>query len=230
MTATDSFQVFGTNAVLIVTDKAALRAARAIADADFAAIDLACSRFPADSELSRLNRARGQLTHVSDSLATLVAEALRAAELTDGQAGALSLANRQRGGRDLRGCQYRQYGRHHQKRGCASMGSPTADCQPDWWATTALSRPLPAGPPLQNDPQGAAPGSVNNTKCAGGCLRRRPMGHWCSLAGVSCAWRRTPMAHRGPSLWRSMGHRCSGRRAAEPRLGCWWAVWAITMR
>lgn len=84
MTATDSFQVFGTNAMLIVTDAAALGAARAVADAELAAIDLACSRFRADSELSRLNQARGQLTHVSDVLATLVAEALRAAELTDG--------------------------------------------------------------------------------------------------------------------------------------------------
>jgi FAD:protein FMN transferase len=84
MTATDSFQVFGTTAVLVVTEAAALGAARAIANAELAAVDLACSRFRRDSELSRLNRARGELTAVSGLFAALVAEALRAAELTDG--------------------------------------------------------------------------------------------------------------------------------------------------
>jgi FAD:protein FMN transferase len=84
MTATASFQVFGTTAVLVVTDQAALGQARAIADTELAAIDLACSRFRSDSELSRINRARGELTPVSELFAALVAEALRAAELTDG--------------------------------------------------------------------------------------------------------------------------------------------------
>jgi thiamine biosynthesis lipoprotein len=84
MTATASFQVFGTTAVLVVTDQAALGRARAIADTELAAIDLACSRFRPDSELSRINRAHGKLTPVSELFAALVAEALRAAELTDG--------------------------------------------------------------------------------------------------------------------------------------------------
>jgi thiamine biosynthesis lipoprotein len=82
--ASDSFGVFGTTAVLVVTDQAALGAARAIADAELAAVDLACSRFRPDSELSRLNRSRGELTAVSELFAALIAEALRAAELTDG--------------------------------------------------------------------------------------------------------------------------------------------------
>jgi thiamine biosynthesis lipoprotein len=84
VTATDSFRVFGTTAVLIVTEAEALAPARAIADAELTAVDLACSRFRADSELSRLNRARGELTTISELFATLIAEALRAAELTGG--------------------------------------------------------------------------------------------------------------------------------------------------
>jgi thiamine biosynthesis lipoprotein len=75
---------FGTTAVLLVTDQAAEDRARAIADAELAAVDLACSRFRPDSELSRLNASHGAVTHVSELFARLIAEALRAAELTDG--------------------------------------------------------------------------------------------------------------------------------------------------
>lgn len=82
--ARDTFGVFGTTAVLLVTDPAALGQARALADAELAAVDLACSRFRPDSELSRLNRAHGELTQISELFAVLIAEALRAAELTDG--------------------------------------------------------------------------------------------------------------------------------------------------
>jgi FAD:protein FMN transferase len=82
--ATDTFGVFGTTGVIVVTDPAALGRARAIADADLAAVDLACSRFRPDSELSRLNAADGALTPVSELFAQLIEEALRAAELTDG--------------------------------------------------------------------------------------------------------------------------------------------------
>jgi FAD:protein FMN transferase len=45
----DTFAVFGTTAVLLVTEAAALAAARAIADTELAAGDLACSRFRPDS-------------------------------------------------------------------------------------------------------------------------------------------------------------------------------------
>ena len=82
--ATDTFAVFGTTAVLLVTEPAALARARAIADAELAAVDLACSRFRPDSELSRLNSSSGELMRVSELFAALIAEALRAAELTDG--------------------------------------------------------------------------------------------------------------------------------------------------
>src|SRR5579859_7171220 len=83
-TATDTFPVFGTTAVLVVTDEAALADARSIADAALAAVDRACSRFRPDSELSRLSQSSGELTPLSELLAVLIAEALRAAELTDG--------------------------------------------------------------------------------------------------------------------------------------------------
>ncbi len=79
-----TFEVFGTSAVLLVTDPAALGSARAIADAELAAVDEACSRFRPDSELSRLNECQGRLTRISWLLTELIAEALRAAELTNG--------------------------------------------------------------------------------------------------------------------------------------------------
>jgi thiamine biosynthesis lipoprotein len=82
--ARDSFPAFGTTAVLLVTDPSALTRARAIADVELAAVDLACSRFRPDSELSRLNAAHGEVTAVSELFATLITEALRAAEVTDG--------------------------------------------------------------------------------------------------------------------------------------------------
>jgi FAD:protein FMN transferase len=79
-----TFKVFGTTAVLLVTDPAAEATAKALADAELAAVDLACSRFRSDSELFRLNALRGSIMRVSELFAELVAEALRAAELTDG--------------------------------------------------------------------------------------------------------------------------------------------------
>ncbi|HEY3979050.1 MAG TPA: FAD:protein FMN transferase [Streptosporangiaceae bacterium] len=82
--AGDSFGVFGTTAVLLVTDPAALAEARAIADRELAAVDRAASRFRADSELTELNRAGGAARPVSPLFADLLAAALRAAEVTDG--------------------------------------------------------------------------------------------------------------------------------------------------
>jgi FAD:protein FMN transferase len=82
--AEDSFGVFGTTAVLLVTDSAALGEARAIADRELAAVDRAASRFRADSELTDLNQAGGAPRPVSPLFADLIAAALRAARLTDG--------------------------------------------------------------------------------------------------------------------------------------------------
>jgi len=81
---TDSFSVFGTTATLLVSEPGRVAGARAIADAELAAVDLACSRFRPDSELSRLNAAGGAGTGVSELFADLLEAALRAAALTDG--------------------------------------------------------------------------------------------------------------------------------------------------
>jgi FAD:protein FMN transferase len=83
-TGTESFSVFGTTATLLVSEPDRLGAARAIADAELAAVDKACSRFRSDSELSRLNAADGAVTSVSEVFADLVEAAVRAARLTDG--------------------------------------------------------------------------------------------------------------------------------------------------
>ena len=82
--AMDEFEVFGTTAVLLVTDPRALIRARAIADEVLADVDLACSRFRPDSELARLNAAGGKPIAISATFAELLAAALRAARLTGG--------------------------------------------------------------------------------------------------------------------------------------------------
>jgi FAD:protein FMN transferase len=82
--ASDTFGVFGTTAVLLVTSGQAIDEARAIADELLADVDRACSRFRPDSELSRLNAAGGRPSTVSPVFADLLAAALRAARLTGG--------------------------------------------------------------------------------------------------------------------------------------------------
>jgi thiamine biosynthesis lipoprotein len=70
--------------VLRVTDPSALGAARAEVEAELEAIDRACSRFRADSELSRVNADAGRSVAVSPLLVGALEVALRAAELTGG--------------------------------------------------------------------------------------------------------------------------------------------------
>jgi len=82
--AKDTFGVFGTTAVLLVSAPRVLKPARAILDDELAAIDLACSRFRADSELSALNAAAGAAVEVSELFAEILEAALRAARLTGG--------------------------------------------------------------------------------------------------------------------------------------------------
>ncbi len=74
----------GTFCSVLVTTPAALDAAQQILSGVLAAIDLACSRFRPDSELSALNRSSGERVPVSPVLARALAVALRAAEITDG--------------------------------------------------------------------------------------------------------------------------------------------------
>jgi FAD:protein FMN transferase len=70
--------------VVAVTDPAALPTAREVVAAEIAALDLACSRFRNDSDLSRLNAAAGLPVAISPLLAQALRVALRAARLTDG--------------------------------------------------------------------------------------------------------------------------------------------------
>jgi FAD:protein FMN transferase len=78
------FTVFGTLGSLFVTRAAALRPAyRSIATV-LAEVDLACSRFRPDSELTAINQAGGRPVRISQLLVQAMTAALRAAEVTDG--------------------------------------------------------------------------------------------------------------------------------------------------
>jgi thiamine biosynthesis lipoprotein ApbE len=98
-----AWQAIGTSVHLLVTDLRALAPARRMLTEDLAALDAACSRFRADSEIAALDDAladgRGRTTpvRISPLLAGALAVALRAARLTDGDVdptvgGALSAA------------------------------------------------------------------------------------------------------------------------------------------
>jgi FAD:protein FMN transferase len=78
------FRALGTSAHLLVTEPARIDHACQLLAGELDAIDVACSRFRADSELSRVNDARGRPTRVSPLLAEAVAVALDAASVTDG--------------------------------------------------------------------------------------------------------------------------------------------------
>jgi thiamine biosynthesis lipoprotein ApbE len=82
--AASDWEAIGTSVRLVVTDRTKLHAGRLMLEAEIAALDAACSRFRADSELRMLERHGGAPARVSPLLAGAVAAALRAAELTDG--------------------------------------------------------------------------------------------------------------------------------------------------
>jgi FAD:protein FMN transferase len=82
--AARTFRALGTSATLLVTDPDALEEAGAILTAELAGIDAACSRFRSDSELWRVNHARGRPVPVSARFADALSVALSAAALTDG--------------------------------------------------------------------------------------------------------------------------------------------------
>jgi thiamine biosynthesis lipoprotein ApbE len=84
VTATASFRAIGTTATIAVADAPALAPARALLERELAEIDAACSRFRADSELARLNRASGRRVRVGARLADALAVALQAAEASGG--------------------------------------------------------------------------------------------------------------------------------------------------
>ena len=78
------WDAIGTRIRLVVTEASQLDSARAILTDDLAALDAACSRFRADSELMALDASAGQPTTVSPLLAEAVSAALRGAMLTGG--------------------------------------------------------------------------------------------------------------------------------------------------
>jgi thiamine biosynthesis lipoprotein len=79
-----SWQALGTSVVLRSTDPDALASAREAVERELAEIDLACSRFRADSELVRCNRRAGRPVAVGALLFEALELALDAARLTDG--------------------------------------------------------------------------------------------------------------------------------------------------
>ena len=81
---TQQWSVWSTTARLVVTKPDVLPAARHIVESVLSAVDIACSRFRADSELRRLDDAHGWPTMISPMLADLVDAALTAAERTGG--------------------------------------------------------------------------------------------------------------------------------------------------
>lgn len=77
-------QALGTYVQLAVTEPAALPHARTLLQCELEDLDQTCSRFRADSELSRANAAAGSPVQVSARLRELVRIALGVAEATDG--------------------------------------------------------------------------------------------------------------------------------------------------
>jgi thiamine biosynthesis lipoprotein len=77
-------QALGTFCSVLVAEPASLGTARQTLARQLAAIDLACSRFRPDSELSALNMAGGIRQAVTPLFARALSAALRAAEITEG--------------------------------------------------------------------------------------------------------------------------------------------------
>jgi thiamine biosynthesis lipoprotein len=84
MPVTRTFEALGTTAQVSVTDPSALDEAVAVVEEELASIDVACSRFRSDSELTALNEAGGRPFRASPLLVDAVEVALRAARATNG--------------------------------------------------------------------------------------------------------------------------------------------------
>ncbi|ROQ39855.1 thiamine biosynthesis lipoprotein [Frondihabitans sp. PhB188] len=84
LTAATEWPLWSTTARIVVTDAVALTRARQIADRILADVEMAASRFRADSEVRRIQDRAGEGVEVSDMLAALVHQALLAARVTDG--------------------------------------------------------------------------------------------------------------------------------------------------
>jgi FAD:protein FMN transferase len=82
--ASTSFRALGTTATVVVTEAEALEQARQILAGELARFDEACSRFRADSELSRANSQAGHTVKIGPLLARATEVAIAAAVSTDG--------------------------------------------------------------------------------------------------------------------------------------------------
>jgi thiamine biosynthesis lipoprotein ApbE len=143
-----TWEALGTSVVLRVTDPAALAHARAEVERELDAIDRACSRFRADSELSRVNASGGRPVQIGALLMEALELAVRAAELTDGDVDptvgrALELAGYDRDWRLLTPCEDRA-GNGSPRSGAASDRTRRADAitvrRLSGWRTIALDR------------------------------------------------------------------------------------------
>ena len=81
---TSVFTALGTTAQVTVADAEALATAVSLLERELAAIDLACSRFRDDSELTALNRAQGREIAAGPLLLEALSVAVRAADETAG--------------------------------------------------------------------------------------------------------------------------------------------------
>ena len=81
---TASLHALGSTAVVVTTDRAALAPARRILVRALRAVDLACSRFRDDSELTALNRAAGRPLVIGEDLWDALTVALEVARRTGG--------------------------------------------------------------------------------------------------------------------------------------------------
>jgi len=81
---TVAFPALGTTAVVATTNREHEGDAVAAVERELHAVDLACSRFRPDSELVRVNRARGECVQISPLLFAALRVALSAAEITGG--------------------------------------------------------------------------------------------------------------------------------------------------
>jgi FAD:protein FMN transferase len=105
-----TWEALGTSVVLRVTNPAALADARAQVERELDAVDRACSRFRADSELSRVNASDGRPVQVGELLMQALELAVHAGELTGGDVDptvgrALELAGYDRDWRLLTPCE-----------------------------------------------------------------------------------------------------------------------------
>ncbi len=144
-----TWEGLGTSVVLRVSDPAALHYARAQVERELDEIDRACSRFRADSELSRVNASDGRPMQISELLMEALELAIRAARLTGGDVDptvgrALELAGYDRDWQLLTPCEDHTGANGSPRSGATIDGTRRAERitvrQLSGWRTIALDR------------------------------------------------------------------------------------------